>query len=77
MAELPFGVLDPTSDRAVFRQIADQLRDVIRRGIFPKGDKVPSEAQLMEHYGVTRMTVRQSIQGRGPGGRRARLRRLR
>ncbi|QSI48064.1 GntR family transcriptional regulator [Thermobispora bispora] len=54
--------VDPTSDRAVFRQIADHLREAIRDGRLRTGDKLPSEAQLMEHYGVARMTVRQAIQ---------------
>jgi GntR family transcriptional regulator len=62
VTELPLGSLDSTSDRAVFRQIADQLRDGIRQGRFREGDKIPSEAKLMEHYGVARMTVRQSLQ---------------
>src|SRR4051812_23293919 len=62
------GALDPTSDRAVFRQIADQLREAIDRGRFREGDKLPSEAELVEHYGVSRMTVRNSfsiLQGEG------------
>ncbi|MFF2023981.1 GntR family transcriptional regulator [Streptomyces sp. NPDC058171] len=62
------GDLDPTSDRAVFRQIADQLRDAIDRGRFREGEKLPSEAELVEHYGVSRMTVRNSfsvLQGEG------------
>ena len=62
------GALDPTSDRAVFRQIADQLRNAIDKGRFKEGDKLPSEAELVEHYGVSRMTVRNSLsvlQGEG------------
>lgn len=62
------GALDPTSDRAVFRQIADQLRAAIDKGRFKEGDKLPSEAELVEHYGVSRMTVRNSLsvlQGEG------------
>lgn len=62
------GGLDPTSDRAVFRQIADQLREAIDRGRFKEGEKLPSEAELVEHYGVSRMTVRNSfsvLQGEG------------
>ncbi|MEV7394469.1 GntR family transcriptional regulator [Streptomyces sp. NPDC091215] len=55
------GDLDPTSDRAVFRQIADQLREAIDRGRFREGEKLPSEAELVEHYGVSRMTVRNSF----------------
>ena len=54
--------MDPASDRAVFRQIADHLREAIRNGRLRAGDKLPSEAQLMEHYNVARMTVRQAIQ---------------
>jgi GntR family transcriptional regulator len=56
------GSIDPTSDRAVFRQIADQLRKAIERGELSEGDKLPSEAQLMEQYDVARMTVRNALQ---------------
>lgn len=44
MSPLPsgfLGALDPTSDRAVFRQIADQLREAIDRGRFREGEKLP------------------------------------
>ena len=56
------GSVDPTGDRAVFRQIADQLRTAIERGQLVEGDKLPSEAKLMEHYDVARMTVRNALQ---------------
>jgi GntR family transcriptional regulator len=62
------GALDPTSDRAVFRQIADHLRTAIDKGKFKEGDKLPSESELVEHYGVSRMTVRNALsvlQGEG------------
>ncbi|GAA3143264.1 GntR family transcriptional regulator [Planomonospora alba] len=62
MAELSLPDLDPISDRAVFRQIADHLRDAIERGKLHQGDKVPSETQLMQHYGVARMTIRNALQ---------------
>lgn len=64
MASIPPGVLgavDPTSDRAVFRQIADQLREAIDKGRFKEGAKLPSESELVEHYGKTRMTVRNAL----------------
>ena len=54
--------VDQASDRAVFRQIADQLRTVIRDGRLSEGDQLPSETQLMDHYGVARMTVRNALQ---------------
>lgn len=62
------GALDPTSDRAVFRQIADQLREAIDKGRFKEGEKLPSESELVEHFGVSRMTVRNALsvlQGEG------------
>ncbi|ARQ69925.1 GntR family transcriptional regulator [Streptomyces marincola] len=71
MVALPSGVLgalDSTSDRAVFRQIADQLREAIDKGRFKEGAKLPSESELVEHYGVSRMTVRNALsvlQGEG------------
>ena len=54
--------VDPASDRAVFRQIADQLRTAIQDGHLSEGDRLPSEAQLIDHYGVARMTVRNALQ---------------
>src|SRR5690348_16359721 len=54
-------VIDPASDRAVYKQIADHLREAISRGRLPEGEQLPSEAQLMEHYGVARMTVRNAL----------------
>lgn len=55
------GMLDRSDDRAPYRQIADQLRDAIDCGELGPGDKLPSEAALMAHYGVARMTARQAI----------------
>ncbi len=57
------GTLDPTSDRAVFRQIADHLRDAIEKGRLAENEQIPSETLMVEHYGVARMTVRHAIQG--------------
>jgi GntR family transcriptional regulator len=62
------GALDRTDDRPPYRQIADQLRAAIERGDLQPGDKLPSEAALMEHYHVARMTARQAVQElRGEG----------
>lgn len=54
--------LDPESDRPVFKQMADHLREAIEHGRLAPGAKVPSEATLMAHYGVARMTVRSALQ---------------
>jgi GntR family transcriptional regulator len=55
------SVVDPASDRAVYRQIADHMRSAIARGRLAEGEQLPSEAQLMKHYGVARMTVRNAL----------------
>jgi GntR family transcriptional regulator len=56
------GTLDRRDDRPPFRQIADHLRAAIDAGHLGPGDKLPSEADLVNHYGVARMTARQAIQ---------------
>ena len=55
------GRVDEASDEPVFRQIAQDLREAIRSGRVAPGDQVPSESQLMERFGVARMTVRQAL----------------
>lgn len=59
---LELGSVEHGSDRATFQQIADHLRDAMGRGELTEGNRLPSEAQLMEHYGVARMTVRNALQ---------------
>lgn len=58
---LSMGTIDRTDDAPPFRQIARHLREAIRRGDLDPGDQLPSESQLIEHYGVARMTVRQAL----------------
>lgn len=58
---LELGQVDKTSDTPAFKQIATALREAIRSGRIAPGDKVPSETQLREHFGVARMTVRQAL----------------
>lgn len=53
--------VDPASDRPVYKQIADHLREAIGRGRLREGDQLPSEVQLMGHYAVARMTVRSAL----------------
>ena len=53
--------VDPASDRPVYKQIADHLREAIERGRLREGDQLPSEAQLMDYYGVARMTIRNAM----------------
>ncbi|MBA3852294.1 MAG: GntR family transcriptional regulator, partial [Chloroflexi bacterium] len=56
---MPHGI-DPTSDRAAYRQIADRLREAVLRGDLESGAQLPSERALMEDYKAARGTVRQA-----------------
>jgi GntR family transcriptional regulator len=53
--------VDPMTDRPVYKQIADALRDEIKAGVFEPGARLPSEAQLVERFGVSQGTVRQGL----------------
>ena len=52
---------DPLSDRPAYRQVADRLRPPIDSGEWPAGHKLPSESELMEQFGVSRVTVRLAV----------------
>lgn len=45
----------------MYRQLADLLRGRIVEGETSVGDKIPSEAQLSESFGISRITVRQAL----------------
>ena len=53
--------IDPTSDRPVFKQIADRLRTSIQSGELVAGARLPSEQTLMDAHGVARGTIRQAV----------------
>ncbi len=49
------------SRRLTPRQIADTLRRRIRTGVLRAGDRLPTQAELAEEFGVERGTVRQAL----------------
>jgi DNA-binding transcriptional regulator YhcF (GntR family) len=55
------AMIDPSADRAVFRQLADLLRGQIESGDLGPGEPLPSELRLAQEYGISRTTVRQAI----------------
>lgn len=44
-------------------QLISELKEMIARGVFAPGDKLPSENELIERYGVSRTVVREAISG--------------
>lgn len=45
----------------LYEQVMDQIRDGIVQGIYKKGDLLPSEKELMQMTGVSRITVREAL----------------
>ena len=54
-------MLDKKSPIPIYIQIEEQLKQRIAQGDFLMGTAIPSERELTERFGVSRMTVRQSI----------------
>jgi len=59
---LQLGQIDRADDKPPYRQIAGMLREAISSGQLTTGERLPSEAALIDHFGVARMTVRQAVQ---------------
>ncbi|MFB4285725.1 GntR family transcriptional regulator [Nonomuraea sp. MTCD27] len=49
------------SDRAVWKQIADELRGRIEAGTYPPRKAIPSLTALVQEFGVARNTIRKVI----------------
>src|SRR5437879_13724670 len=55
---MPFHSIEP---RRLYRQIADQIRGLIRSGEFPAGSRLPPERDLAKQLGVSRPSVREAL----------------
>ena len=76
-------VVDRRSDRALYHQLADELRERIVSGRLAPGSRLPSESELARVAGVGRDAVRQALaELRGEGlvvttrGQRSRVREM-
>ncbi|HEY7484663.1 MAG TPA: GntR family transcriptional regulator [Streptosporangiaceae bacterium] len=54
-------VIDPEADRPIYRQLADLIRDQIKRGELPPGQRIPVEVDYMLQYDISRDSVRRAI----------------
>jgi DNA-binding FadR family transcriptional regulator len=55
---MPFQSIEP---RRLYRQIADQIRGLIRAGEFRAGARLPPERDLARQFGVSRPSVREAL----------------
>ena len=47
-----------SAGKRLYEQVVERVRGMIEQGIYKKGDLLPSEKELMEMMGVSRITVR-------------------
>jgi GntR family transcriptional regulator, phosphonate transport system regulatory protein len=52
----------------LWRQIANRLQHDIGTGIYPPGGRLPTEAELSQHFHVNRHTVRRALEELSRGG---------
>jgi DNA-binding GntR family transcriptional regulator len=57
----PLIYIDRDADQPVYVQLAESLRQQILAGAYRPGERLPSEAMLVETYKVSPMTVRRAI----------------
>ena len=50
-----------TSGKKLYEQVVERINTMIAQGIYQKGDLLPSEKELMEMMGVSRITVREAL----------------
>ncbi|MDL2080553.1 GntR family transcriptional regulator [Streptomyces sp. GXMU-J15] len=64
LTALPFArtaSVDPDGSQPTYRSIAAVLRDAIASGDLVAGDRLPTQAQLAEHFDVSISTVRRAL----------------
>jgi GntR family transcriptional regulator len=54
-------VVDPTSGRPAYQQIADELRRRVEGGAIEPGSKLPTEVELMREFDVSRVVARLAV----------------
>ena len=56
-------MLDISSDIPLYKQLSKILYEKIAKGEWKYNEKIPTETELCELYGISRMTVRQASSG--------------
>ena len=56
------GKLNKNSSTALYQQLIDEIRDMIFQGRLSEGERLMTETELSEEYGISRITVRKAIE---------------
>lgn len=54
-------MFSPIKNTKVYEQVIDQIKDMINKGTLTKGDKLPSERNLVEQLKVSRTSIREAL----------------
>ena len=54
-------MFSPIKNTKVYEQVIDQIKDMIDKGTLKKGDKLPSERNLVEQLKVSRASIREAL----------------
>jgi GntR family transcriptional repressor for pyruvate dehydrogenase complex len=54
-------MFSPIRNTKVYEQVIDQIKDMIDKGILKKGDRLPSERDLVEQLKVSRASIREAL----------------
>ena len=68
-AAMAAGALDRDSSEPLYRQLAGVIDYRITVGLLKAGERLPTEAQLAQAFGVGRVTVRQAVAALARAGR--------
>ncbi len=52
----------PRKPQSLYRRIVETLRREIREGLYPPGRQIPTEAEILQRFNVSRITVRRALQ---------------
>jgi GntR family transcriptional regulator len=61
-------IIDTRSPRPLYEQIKEYLLGQIQAGTYRPGDRIPSERELAQKLGVSRLTVHQAVKDLQQGG---------
>ena len=53
--------IDRDGPDLLYRQVADDIADMVKSGELPRGSRLPAEHELMDIYAVSRPTVRSAV----------------
>lgn len=67
--EVPASAVDSANRSPLHTQLGAVIRSLIVEGVLPPGSQLPTEAQLQEHFCVSRSVVRQALAALSSEGR--------